>query len=163
MSGDVLPWEDPERLREFALEYVRTGSATTACQRARVSNSQYRMEIWTARLLKRVEVQGYVEQYRAEGVDKPKMVTRESIADDLQEVFERALPDAAYAAAVSAKKTQAEVLGLLEKNVRVTFGRNVEEWSTEDLERELARLQGEGVIALLPSSVTDEGIEVYGD
>lgn len=163
MNDDVSPWDDPERLREFALEYVRTGSATTACQKARVSNPQYRMEIWTARLLRRVEVVGYVEQYRLDGVDKPKLVTRESIADDLQEVFERALPESAFAAAVSAKKTQAEVLGLLEKNVRVTFGREVREWSTEDLERELSRLQGEGVITLLPSSVTEDGVEVYGD
>ena len=55
------------------------------------------------------------------------------------------------------------MLGLLEKNVRVTFGRDVKELSMEDLERELARLQSEGVIALLPSGVSEDGTEVYGD
>jgi hypothetical protein len=31
----------------------------------------------------------------------------------------------------------------------------------EDLERELARLQSDGVIELLPSGVNEEGVQVY--
>lgn len=157
------PWLDEDRLRDFAREFVRCGNAITAGQKARVANPQYRLEVWTQKLLKREDVQTWIAEYRAEGVDKPRQMTREVIADDLQEVFERALSDGAYAPAVTAKKTQAEVLGLMEKNVRVTFGRDVRELSMEDLERELARLQQEGVVALLPSEVTDDGVEVYDD
>ena len=156
------PWEDPERLRDFAREFVRTGNAVTAAQSARVLNILYSARVWTDRLLRRPDVQGWVAEARAEGVDKPRPVTRETIADDLQEVFEQALPSGAFAAAVSAKKTQAEVLGLLEKNVRVTFGRDVKELSMDEIERELARLRSEGVVELLPSGVAEDGVEVYG-
>jgi hypothetical protein len=162
MTDDGTPWENPDRLRDFAREFVRTGSGVSAAQAARVVNPQYRIVIWAEKLLKRSDVQGWVAEARTEGLDKPKPVTREAIADDLQEVFERALGDGAYAPAVSAKKTQAEVLGLMEKNVRVTFGRDVKELSMDDLERELARLQSEGVIELLPNGVAEDGVEVFG-
>jgi hypothetical protein len=155
------PWESADSLRDFAVQFVRTGNATLAVQQARVVNPQYRVAIWAEKLLKRSDVQEYVGEARAAGVDKPRSMTREIIADDLQEVYERALHEGAYAPAVSAKKTQAEVLGLLEKNVRVTFGRDVKELSMEDLERELARLQSDGVIELLPSGVNEEGVQVY--
>lgn len=159
---EEAPWENPDRLRDFAREFVRTSSGVSAAQAARVVNPQYRIVIWAEKLLKRGDVQGWIAEARAEGLDKPKPVTREAIADDLQEVFERALDANAFAPAVSAKKTQAEVLGLMEKNVRVTFGRDVKELSMDDLERELARLQSEGVIELLPNGVAEDGVEVYG-
>ena len=163
MNDTPIPWEDPDRLRDFAREYARSNNALIAGQKARVANPQYRLEVWTQRLLKRADVQTYIAEARAEGLDKPRQVTRETIADDLQEVFERALPEGAFAAAVTAKKTQAEVLGLMEKNVRVTFGRDVKELTMEDLERELSRLQSEGAIELLAIGQSEDGIETFGE
>jgi hypothetical protein len=150
-----------DALRDFAAQFVKTGNATLAVQQARVVNVQYRNAIWAEKLLRRSDVQTYVAEVRAAGVEKPRSMTREIIADDLQEVFEQALAEKAFAPAVSAKKTQAEVLGLLEKNVRVTFGRDVKELSMEDLERELARLQSDGVIELTAIGQAEDGVTVY--
>jgi hypothetical protein len=49
---------------------------------------------------------------------------------------------------VSAKKAQAELLGLMEKNVNVTFTGKVTEMPMEALEAELARLVGDGIVTL---------------
>ena len=61
---------------------------------------------------------------------------------------------------MSAKAKQAELLGLMEKNVRVTVTTSVSDMSMEDLERELARLTEAGVVDL--SAVErDDGTVVY--
>lgn len=140
-----------ERLPDFAREYVRCGNPVTAIQRARVQNTMYRMAVWADKLLADPDVRAMIEDAQAELDAEPKRqkeYTRESIADDFQEVFERALEEGEFSPAVSAKAKQAEVLGLMEKNVRLTVTTNVAEMSMEDLERELARLTDEGVITL---------------
>ena len=140
-----------ERLPDFAREYVRCGNVITAIQRARVQNSMYRIAVWGEKLLADPDVQAMVAEAQAELDAEPKRVreyTRESLADDFQEVYERALEEGEFSPAVSAKAKQAELLGMMEKNVRLTVTTNVAEMSMEELERELARLTDEGVVDL---------------
>lgn len=152
-----LPEMTVARLPDFAREYVRCGNVVTAIQRARVQNSMYRIAVWGDRLLADPGVRAMIADAQAEldaEPKRPKEYTRESIADDFQEVFERALENEEFSPAVSAKAKQAELLGLMEKNVRLTVTTNVAEMSMEDLERELARLTDEGVITLDANDVS---------
>ena len=148
--GEIsVPYENPDRLEIFAREYVRTGSLITAVQRAGVQNPAYRMSVWGERLLGRSDVSDWVEDERAvEAARGPKVYTREVITEDFQEIYERAMSEGEFTPAVSAKKAQAELLGLMEKNVNVTFSAKVTEMPMEALELELKRLIDDGVVTL---------------
>lgn len=145
-------WEKPERLEIFARVYVETGSATTAIQKSGLQNLTYgRMSIWAEHLLARPDVQAMiaaVEQSESTRRLKSKEYTRDSIADDFQEIYERALISEEFSPAVAAKSKQAELLGMMEKHVSVTFHGKVTELPMEALEAELARLTDDGVITL---------------
>ncbi len=63
MTNDARePWETVEGLLDFACAYVRTGNVTLAVQQARVVNAQYRNAIWAEKLLRRPDVQQYIEE-----------------------------------------------------------------------------------------------------
>ena len=152
-----MPHENPERLEIFARTYVETGSATTAVQRAGVQNPQYRIAVWAARLLERRDVQALVavaERELSERRAVPKEYTRASIAEDFQEIYEKALAVEEFSPAVTAKAKQAELLGLMEKHVNVTFNARVTDMSMESLEAELKRLTDEGVVTLTEADYT---------
>ncbi len=158
----TLPHEDPERLEDFARIYVETGSVTTAIQKAGVQNPQYRLAVWAQRLLARPDVRALVEiaeQEMSERRAVPKEYTRASIAEDFQQIYEQALNAEEFSPAVTAKAKQAELLGLMEKHVNVTFNARVTDMSMESLEEELKRLTDEGVVTLTEADYTviDDG------
>lgn len=147
----VLPWECEEHLREFARQYVKTGNSVSALQRSRVKNPEYRAIVWAERLLARSDVKRYVLEAQAESktvVQKERSFTRESLAEDFQDIYEKAMELEELSPAVAAKSKQAELMGLMEKNVRISVTTSVKDMSMEDLERELARLKDDGVITL---------------
>jgi hypothetical protein len=149
MNAITISYEDPERLETFAREYVRSGNVLMAIQRAGVQNPAYRMSVWGERLLARKDVSEWVKRAQAEEDAKPpKIFTREVITEDLQEIYEQAMAEREFTPAVSAKKAQAELLGLMEKNVNVTFNTKVTEMPMEALEAELKRLMDDGVVTL---------------
>lgn len=149
MGEITLPYEDPRRLELFAREYVRTGSLITSVQRAGVQNPAFRIGVWGEMLLARNDVAAWVEDERAvEAARPPKVYTREVLTEDFQEIYERAMNEGEFTPAVSAKKAQAELLGLMEKNVNVTFNTKVTEMPMEALEAELKRLMDDGVVTL---------------
>ncbi len=149
MGEIAVPYEDSDRLQQFAREYVRTGSVITAIQRAGVQNPAFRMSVWGERLLARADVAGWVaDEMEAEAARGPKVFTREVLTEDFQEIYERAMSEGEFTPAVSAKKAQAELLGLMDKNVNVTFTTKGEEMSMEAVEKQLAMLVDEGVVTL---------------
>lgn len=146
LTDDII-----DRFPDFAREFVRTGNAASAIQRARIQNPMYSMSVWAQKLLADEQIQALIEAARVEEETQPKRVkefTRESIAEDFQAIYEKAMDTNALSPAVTAKAKQAELLGLMEKNVRVTVSTNVNEMSMEELERELKRLTDDGVITL---------------
>lgn len=148
LKTESSPWENEENLREFARQFVRSGNTMVAVQRARVQNPEMRLSVWADRLLARKDVQRYIAEYEQTEKREGRTYTREGIAEDFQEIFERAMAVNELAPAVSAKAKQAELLGLMEKNVRISVTTSVKDMSMEDLERELARLKEDGVITL---------------
>jgi hypothetical protein len=70
------------------------------------------------------------------------------LAEDFQDIYEKAMELEELSPAVAAKSKQAELMGLMEKNVRISVTTSVKDMSMEDLERELARLKDDGVITL---------------
>ena len=153
----TLPHESPERLEDFARIYVETGSVTTAIQKAGVQNPQYRLAVWAQRLLARPDVRALVEIAEREMSERraaPKEYTRASIAEDFQQIYEQALNAEEFSPAVTAKAKQAELLGLMEKHVNVTFNARVTDMSMESLEAELKRLTDEGVVTLTEADYT---------
>ena len=151
---EFLTTEVIDRFPDFAREFVRTGNAVTAIQKSRVHNPMYRMSAWAERLLADPEVQTMIKDAERELASLPvvqqrqREYTRESIADDFQNLYEMAVEQGNVSPAVTAKAKQAELLGMMEKNVRVTVTTNVAEMSMEELERELARLTDQGVVTL---------------
>jgi hypothetical protein len=151
---EFLTTEVIDRFPDFAREFVRTGNAVTAIQKSRVHNPMYRMSVWAERLLADPEIQKMIEEAEREFASLPAVqqrhreYTRESIADDFQNLYEMAVEQGNVSPAVTAKAKQAELLGMMEKNVRVTVTTNVAEMSMEELERELARLTDQGVVTL---------------
>jgi len=151
MNALTAPYDDETRLFQFAREYARTGSLTIAIQRSGVQNPAYRMGVWGEILLTRPDVFARFEEEKAafekeRGNIKP--YTREAITEDFQEIYEQAMREGEFTPAVSAKKAQAELLGLMEKNVNVTFTTKVTEMPMEALELELKRLMDDGVVTL---------------
>jgi hypothetical protein len=160
--ADELTDQTRARIPDFVREYVKTKNVVAAIQRARVQNPEYRMSVWAERLLADPSIVRMIdiETLKQQGQRSSREYTRESIADDFQEIYEQAITAGDLSPAVSAKAKQAEVLGLMEKNVRVTVTTNVSDMSMEDLERELARLTEAGVVDL--SAVErDDGSVVY--
>lgn len=156
MNAVIPAYDEPGRLETFAREYVRSGNVLTAIQRAGVQNPAYRMSVWGERLLARKDVSEWVRIAQAEEDAKPpKVYTREVITEDFQEIYERAMQEGELTPAVSAKKAQAELLGLMDKNVNVTFNTKVTEMPMEALELELKRLMDDGVVTLIAN---DDGV-----
>lgn len=151
------------RFPDFAREYARTKNAVMAIQRSRVHNPMYRMSVWAERLLSDPEIQemiAHAEKFVVDEKRRPKEYTRETLVEDFQNLYEMAVEKNEISPAVTAKAKQAELLGLMEKNVRVTVTTNVAEMSMEELERELARLTDQGVIELTPVQ-SEDGSVVY--
>jgi hypothetical protein len=160
---EFLTTEVIDRFPDFAREFVRTGNAVTAIQKSRVHNPMYRMSVWAERLLADPEIQRMIEVAETEAPKdrkKPKEYTRESLAEDFQNLYEMAVEQGDVSPAVTAKAKQAELLGLMEKNVRVTVSTSVAEMSMEELERELARLTDQGLVTLTAVE-KDDGSVVY--
>ncbi|MEG7784109.1 hypothetical protein, partial [Listeria monocytogenes] len=89
------------------------------------------------RLLARPDVRALVEIAEREMSERrsvPKEYTRASIAEDFQQIYEQALNAEEFSPAVTAKAKQAELLGLMEKHVNVTFNARVTDMSMESLE-----------------------------
>jgi RecA-family ATPase len=75
---DIESWNQPERLRLFAGEYIRTGNAFQAIRRARLQNPQYRMAVWAERLFARDDVQAMIAEAGADSSFEPAPETADT-------------------------------------------------------------------------------------
>lgn len=133
--------DDPDVVRAFAEEYVRTGDAAVAARRVRWFDTRYSLGVWARRLLERPDVQTEILLARASGITERRVEehSREAVVQDLDEIREGAVQDGAWSAATGAVTTKARVLGYLDQTVtlRVTSAR---ELSLEDLRSMVAAL-----------------------
>jgi hypothetical protein len=110
----------------FAREYVRLkalkskNAAELACVRAGITNPEYHIKVVAERQLARVEVQRLIVEAETSGILIERTeYTRDLFLDELQAVHERALDAKNFTSAISAVKTQAQLLGMLDQTVNV--------------------------------------------
>ncbi len=126
--------ETPEAM--FVKEYVSHGDAMLACSRAGMQDARYRLSVMAERVLARPEIQDAIRAHRLATAGLPKVVTeytRDLLLDDMQRIAEAAEEDGNWNSAISAKKLQAQLAGLLTQEVNVTHRMAVNELSDEQL------------------------------
>jgi len=123
MKLDFL--QDPDKLATFVTEYLRNegrdDAGILAVTAADLWNPQYLPHSIAEYLLASPEIQAAIKVTR--GLSKPmaqRLVSVETISQDMEVIFQRAVNDRQYTAAIAAKKLQGEAHGLLVKNVAVT-------------------------------------------
>lgn len=110
----------------FAREYVRLRALKTknpaelACVRAGITNPEYHIKVVAERQLARVDVQRLISEAESSGlVIERTEYTRDLFLDELQAVHERALDAKNFTSAISAVKTQAQLLGMMDQTVNI--------------------------------------------
>jgi hypothetical protein len=132
VSGDT--GHTPEAV--FVREYVEHGDAMLATNRAGLQDSRYRLHVTAERILGRPEIQDAIRAERVLQSQQPRRrveYTRELLMDDMQRISEAAYGEGNYPAAISAKKLQAQLAGMLEQTLNVTHRMAVNELSDEQL------------------------------
>jgi hypothetical protein len=125
----------------FVREYVSTGDALLACNRAGLGSSQYPLSVMAERQLARPEIQVAIEAFRStQGVatgDEPP--SRELQVDKLEAIYRQALEDGSYSAAATAVKLQNELLGYADKTVNYNFNVTAQELPLHELRAMVAK------------------------
>lgn len=162
---DILGGEEPLRLADnrpsldrlspeavFAEEYVRTGSAMMAVNRSGLTDPRYPVEIVARELLKRPDIQSMISLAgKGAGVSRREVTeyTRELILDELQMVHERSISTGNMASAISAVKTQAQLLGFLDQTINVNHTLSAKGMSLADLRAAVsARMPGDDAVII---------------
>lgn len=121
----------------FVSEFVKTGDATTACIVAGIRDNRYDIRVTAEKTLARPEIRTAIEAlqriYQVD-VAQPE-ITLDSVVADMQVIYQKAVDDGQYQAAIAAKKLQASLRGWLDQKIDITLRRSVDEMSTKDLER----------------------------
>ncbi len=126
----------------FVREYVRTGDALLACNRAGLGSSQYPLRVMAERQLARPEIKAAIAAYKSaeqEKVATDEPPTRELQIDKLESIFRRALEDGSYSAAATAIKLQNELLGYADKTVNYNFNVSAQELPLHELRAMVAK------------------------
>lgn len=132
----------------FVREYVRTGDAMLACNRAGLQDARFPLSIMAERHLARPEIQAAIEIARELQRDEqavPVVYTRELLLDDMQRTYEKAMEEGVYAPAITAKKLQAQLLGMLDQTININHGVSVSDLPLDELRRLVReRMPGDG-------------------
>lgn len=134
------PLEDPEKLAIFVQEYVRhegqEDAAVIAMSRADLRDPRFHPVTLADRVLAKPEIQAAIRAVRA--VSKPEImvdITAASITNDLENLYQKCMDERQYTPAIAAKKTQAELAGLLKRDITITHKHAVSDMTDEQLEQ----------------------------
>lgn len=141
-SGKLSPEE------VFANAYVRNGhDGAAAVRKAGLQDPRYDMEYIVRGLLARSDVQALIARAEEEAPRNRNVerYTREFFLHGLQEIGERALDANQFAPAITAVKTQAQLLGMLEQTVNINHSMSPRELSLSELRAMVQKgLEGDG-------------------
>ena len=129
-SGKLTPEE------VFANAYVRNGrDGAAAVRKAGLQDPRYDMDYVVRSLLARPDVQAYVAQAEdLAAVNRDvRQYTREFFLHELQETRVRAMEANQFGAAITATKTQAQLLGMMEQTVNINHSVSARELSLAEL------------------------------
>jgi hypothetical protein len=134
----------------FCREYLKTGDAMTACVRAGLTNSEYALSVTAAHHLSRPEIQAALAVLSESGVKRERVqYTRDLILDELQQAYEAGMQGMSVSSAITALKTQAQMLGYLDTTINVNHSVSARELSLSDLRRMVAEgVGGDGAIVI---------------
>lgn len=143
MSFDILQDADPESLATFVTEYVRRQNEPDAATHAVIA-AQLREARWLPHqigemLLARPEIQAAISVVQS--AYKPretKEVTLNTISTDMEVLYQEAKNARQFTAAIAAKKLQAELHGMLSKDININVKHSVSTMTDAELEK-LAR------------------------
>lgn len=140
MAELVDPLEDPEKLAIFVQEYVRhdgrEDAAIIAITRADLRDPRFHPETLADRVLAKPEIQAAIRAVKA--VSRPAIaatVSADTLINDMEAIFQKCLDERQYTPAIAAKKTQAELLGLLKKDITITHKHTVSDMTDAQLEQ----------------------------
>lgn len=129
----------PDKDEIFVKNYVRSKDAVDACSKARIYVSGYDMRDVADYQMRRPEIQRAIARAETAKTNEPPLeFTRESAVSDLQEVYERCMEAGEFTPAITAKKTQAQLMGLLDQNITLTVKHDASAMSDEQLEKIIA-------------------------
>lgn len=142
--------------RAFCEEMILSGDPLYAAMRAGIREPGTELRIIAQRMIDRPDIQAAIAELKRQNkYAQPIEITNRSIAEDMERVYDAAFTDKDWKAAISAKSTQAQMLGLLINKVEVTRKRDVGELTTEELRAIVAGQVIEGVSERVEDS--DEG------
>jgi hypothetical protein len=115
-----------ERDEIFARVYVENrvlknpNAAVIACVKSGISSPELNLTVVASRQLARPEVQKLIMAFESEGVEvERREYSRDLFLDELQSVVQQAMEAKAFPSAISAVKTQAQLLGMLDQTVNI--------------------------------------------
>lgn len=142
--------------RAFCEEMVISGDPLYAAMRAGIREPGTELRVIAQRMIDRPDIQAAIAELKRQNkYAQPIEITNRSIAEDMERVYDAAFTDKDWKAAISAKSTQAQMLGLLVNKVEITRKRDVGELTTEELRAIVAGQVIEGVSERVEDS--DEG------
>lgn len=156
-------FNDPEKLAIFVQEYVRLDGQedahVIAITRADLRNPQYHPATLADRLLAKPEIQAAIQAVR--NVYKPQRstdVSADTLINDMEAMYQKCVDERQYTPAISAKKMQAELLGLLKKDITVNVKHTVTSMTDAQLEAIAKRAPIDGEF----TEVSSTGLSVVG-
>ena len=108
----------------FVREYVKTGDALLAFNRAGYVSGGVGAKVAAERTLARAEIRLALEVLRGMGIEKAEDIpvdplSRDGLVGKLEVIHGAAMTEAAFPSAINPVKTQAQLLGMLDQTVNV--------------------------------------------
>ena len=122
----------------FVKEYIKSGEATLAFNRAGYPTNGVSAKVMAARTLARPEIRIALEVLKEFGIEKDSDIpvsplSRDGLVEKLDEIHKVAMTETALPSAINAVKAQAQLLGYLDQVVTVNHNVRAAELSLEDL------------------------------
>lgn len=128
----------------FVREYVKTGDALLAFNRAGYVSGGVGAKVGAERTLARPEIRLALSVLAGMGIEKAEDIpvdplSRDGLVGKLEVIHEAAMTEAAFPSAISAVKTQAQLLGYMDTVVTVNHNVSARELSLDDLRQLVAK------------------------
>lgn len=162
--SDLETVTQSERDEIFARVYVEqralknVNAAEIACVKSGISSPELNLNVVAARQLARPDVQRLIMEIESQGVViERREYSRDLFLDELQAVVQQAMEAKAFPSAISAVKTQAQLLGMLDQTVNINHTVSAKDLDLATLRAMVADRAGRP--ALIEGEFVEVGVE----
>ena len=150
---------------EFVKEYIKSGDALLAFNRAGYQTGGVGAKVMAERTLSRPEIRIALDVLADFGIEKGEDIpvnplSRDGLIEKLDAIHEVAMQEVALPSAINAVKAQAQLLGYMDQNVTITHNVRAAELSLEDLRRMVSTELAQSPAPLMIDVVNAEFTEV---